>query len=128
MVSLPLVCQAHCRPSVRWYIEPPFFPKDSPNSSAVGWWFLLKTPLSNLATPTSCLTLITPQYTFTPWPGDNEISIEYVHLLNVSSVACTSFKRGLWQFYLSHLRWQRTYLLNAFCIMPSTSPGVDNIQ
>lgn len=103
-------------------------PKDRPDGWAVRWQSLLKTPLSNVASPASVLTVSAPQYTFTPWPGDDEIFTEYVHLLNVYSVACTSFKCVLGQFYLSHLRRQRTYLLNALCMMPSTSPGVDTIQ
>lgn len=94
-------------------ISPP--PKDCPDRGAVRWQSLLKTPLSNLATPAGHLTVITPQYTFTPWPGDNEIFIEYV--LSVYSVACTSFKCVLRQFYLLYLRQQRTYLLNALHMM-----------
>lgn len=59
--------------------------------------FALDTLLPNLATSTDCvsLSLITLQYTFTPWPVDNEILMEYVHLLKVYSVACTSFKLDL---------------------------------
>lgn len=105
-----------------------YLPPKFPDQPAVRWWFLLKVPLSNLTTPTSWLTLITPQSTHSPWPVDNEVFIEYVHLLNVYSVAGTFFKCVLWQFYLSHLRWQRTYILNTFCFIPSTPPGVDDIQ
>ena len=119
MVSLTLACQMCYRPSLIWYPAVYLLPL---NLSWLIYSQMVTSPQGSLIKPYNSPSSLCSVHL----PLGLQIikSIEYVHLLNVYSVGCASFKCVLWQFSLSHLRWQSTYILNAFYIMPKMSPNI----